>query len=112
MADEIYCTIVEDNPIEIIIAEDNLINVNVQGGMGSFDNIQDILKDYLIIEDLSSDIEPAKVTFNSSFEFFTESLVVWINGLKERPIAITENSFTLSMDLDTDDVLECQYLKQ
>ena len=112
MAEEIIkCTIVE----EILlcnIKEDQLIEVSMESG-GYSERVWELLNTYLVQEDLTSQVVEGITDLVTIDKFFSTSLKVFINGLKEKDITmLSDNSFRVSPGLDNGDTVEVEFVKK
>jgi len=112
MAEEIIkCTIVEEK-LFCNIQDSTPINVTLESG-GVSERIWELLNLYLIKEDLSSQVTEGVTDLITINNFYSDSLNVFINGLKEKDIIIlTNNSFRVSPALDNGDTVEVEFVKK
>ena len=112
MADEfITCTIIEEQLL-CNIQETTPINVTLEPG-GVSSRIWELFNLYLLVEDLTSQVVAGKTDLVTTENFYSASLGVFINGLKEKDIVIlTDNSFRVSPGLDEEDTVEVTFVKK
>ena len=112
MANEtIKCIIQEAEIIRVSIIDEEIIKVEIaEGGTGLTPT--ELVSQVLILEDLTSQVLAGKSDYVTNYNYVSGSLLVWINGLKERLITeLTANTFRLSPGLLANDSLEVQYIK-
>lgn len=112
MENTIYCTIIEEENICCSLVEDE-IKVTLNNFGSTIEKIWELLEDYLILKDLTSEIDGIKTDFEIDDNFYSNSLKVWINGIKERGILVlSDNSFRVTPVLEIGDSLEIEYIKK
>jgi len=112
MADEfITCTIVEEQLL-CNIQETTPINITLEPG-GVSSRLWELFNLYLVGEDLTSQVVAGKTDLITTNNFYSASLKVFINGLKEKDIVfLTDNSFRVSPGLEEGDTVEVTFVKK
>jgi len=110
MSDQsIYCTLKESESITCNVIEE-VIEITVEGSGEALSS--DVIRENLIFEDLTSQVDGIKTDFIASNKFYSDRLAVYVNGLRERGIVIlSSTSFRLTLALDLSDSLEVEYVK-
>jgi len=102
-------------PINCTVAEKTPINISLETG-GLVSDIQQFLQTlsaWLIQEDLTLQVIEGATDFITINKFYSSSLKVFINGLKEKDITIlTDNSFRVYPGLQDGDFLEVEFIRK
>lgn len=87
-----------------------VLRYNESTGYWENKNITELITDFTKYE------EPTKITskrFQTSYDFISGTLEVWLNGIKEKEITIIDtNTFEFKIDTITNDVIEVRYIRQ
>ena len=104
--------------INVTLIESQPINIEIQGYSLVTESeirlaVEEVIADLLVREDLTIQIDGIKTEFNTNNSFYTGSLKVWLNGLKERGITIIDDStFQITPAPEVGDSIEVEYLKK
>lgn len=109
----INCTIQSEETINVTIANESIITVEISEFVGGSTISGTILSNYILQEDLTSQVIQGKTDFTLSNSYVSGTLKILINGLKERLITeLTSTTFRLSPGVDSNDSVEVEYIKQ
>jgi hypothetical protein len=108
---EIQCTINDEQKIICIIEDKEIIRVEISES-GSGINAGS-LGGILVKEDLTNQVTLGKKVFTFSNKYVSGSILVFINGLKERIINELAGNLTieLTVGLELDDSIEVEYIR-
>lgn len=109
--DNIYVRISEEDPINIILTDEN-INVKLEH-YGTYEKFHNLLQEYLIQEDLTGEINGIKTDFELINKFYNNSLKVFVNGIKERGVIIlSDTEIRILPVISLGSSLEIEYVKK
>lgn len=111
----IKCLIEDQEVLNINFIDEEIINVLVEGGGSGGTGTVDWndLHNYIVSEDLTTEVDGIITDFTTNFNFYSTSLKVFLNGLKEKIITIlTDNSFRITPAPEIGDYLEVEYIKK
>jgi len=105
---------VKDKEIIKCVVKEEIIRVTIEdSGSGVVENFQSLLDNFLIKEDLTTQVTQGKIEFTLSNKYVSGSIKVFVNGLKERIIIEVSGNIKirLTTGLEIDDSIEVEYIK-
>jgi hypothetical protein len=107
----IKCVVRDEAPMFFQIAEE-VVNFKFRCD-NVIDKIWELLNIYLIQTDLTNEVDGIKTDFTVVNKFYSNSLKVWLNGIKQRGvIVLSDYSFRVTPAPESDDSLEIEYIKK
>jgi hypothetical protein len=98
---------------DVIIAIETELGTNVSGSYTNLgQRLEVLVRDFMIIEDITSQVDNTREVFILSNEYYAGTLKVWINGLKEAVTELTSTTFRMSPAPEVGDTLEVEYVKK
>jgi hypothetical protein len=116
--DIINVTLVEEEPINAHIESAQPVNIEIQGyslvnELEIREAVEEIIADLLHREDLTAQVDGITEEFITTTSFYTGSIKVWLNGLKERGvIEVSSSIFKIVPSPEVGDTVEVEYLKK
>jgi len=98
----------------VIVIETEL-GTEVKGTYANLrDRLEAIVKDFIVDEDVSSQIDGIKTDYVVTYPYYSGTLKVWVNGIKEGDITeVNPTTFRASLPLlEVGDELEVEYIRQ
>lgn len=116
--DTINVTLVEEEPIAAYVEDAQPVNIEISGyslvcEAEIREVVEEVLADLLVRDDLTDQVDGIVEEFTTANDFYTGSLKVWLNGLKERGVLlIADNTFKIIPAPEVGDSIEVEYLKK